>query len=145
MAGKYWVANNPNSEITDAKAQKLAELSATTISVSELNDLDESATQQEDIPATGGALSLNARFSKLGTAPSGSVAITLAAPTGDNTGMIKVIQASATLSGSNKFTLDSGNTLTGAGTYTFDADDEYLVLLAMEDKWLEISKTCTHA
>jgi len=26
---KYWVANNPNSEINDTKAQKLAELSAT--------------------------------------------------------------------------------------------------------------------
>ena len=39
-ATSYWVANNPNSEINDAKAQKLAELSATTTSLAELNSLD---------------------------------------------------------------------------------------------------------
>tara|TARA_Y100000593_G_scaffold26883_1_gene53534 strand:- start:6210 stop:6644 length:435 start_codon:yes stop_codon:yes gene_type:complete len=142
---KYWVANNPNAEINDAKAQKLAELSATTITVAELNNLDESAVQQESIPAGGGALSITAKLSLLDNAPSGAKAITLAVPTAAESGNIKVIQAAATLSGTNKFTLDSANTLTGAGTYTFDADDEYLVLLAMQDKWLEISKTCTHA
>jgi hypothetical protein len=36
MSSKYWVANNPNSEITDAKAQKISELSATNISLAEL-------------------------------------------------------------------------------------------------------------
>ena len=36
MASKYWVANNPNSQINDTKAQKLAELSATSISLAEL-------------------------------------------------------------------------------------------------------------
>ena len=40
MANKYWVANNPNSEINDAKAQKLAELSATNVTLAELNELD---------------------------------------------------------------------------------------------------------
>ena len=45
MAGKYWVANNPNSEINDAKAQKLAELSATGVSLAELNSLDADSTQ----------------------------------------------------------------------------------------------------
>jgi hypothetical protein len=34
MAQKYWVANNPNSEITDAKAQTLATMSSTVASVS---------------------------------------------------------------------------------------------------------------
>jgi len=47
---KYWVANNPNSEINDAKAQKLAELSASTISVAELNVLDASNTEPSDGP-----------------------------------------------------------------------------------------------
>tara|TARA_R100000808_G_C2154335_1_gene165249 strand:+ start:7626 stop:8159 length:534 start_codon:yes stop_codon:yes gene_type:complete len=47
---KYWVANNPNSEVTDTKAQKLAELSATTISVAELNALDASNTEPADGP-----------------------------------------------------------------------------------------------
>ena len=28
---KYWVANNPNSEITNAKSQKVANLSATSV------------------------------------------------------------------------------------------------------------------
>ena len=42
--GKYWVANNPNSEINDAKAQKLAELSATSVSLAELNALDADST-----------------------------------------------------------------------------------------------------
>jgi len=40
---KYWVANNPNSEINDAKAQKLAELSATTATLAELNSVAGSA------------------------------------------------------------------------------------------------------
>jgi hypothetical protein len=143
---KYWVANNPNSEITDAEAQKLAELSATTISLSELNNLDESAVQQESIPATGGALSITAKLSLLDNAPSGAKAITLAVPTAAESGNVKVIQAAATLSGTNKFTLDSGNTYApGAGTYTFDSDNEYLVLVAVHDKWVEIAKSCTHA
>ena len=43
MASKYWVANNPNSEINDTKAQKLAELSATGVSLAELDALDTSA------------------------------------------------------------------------------------------------------
>jgi|TARA_Y100000034_G_C6865375_1_gene394354 hypothetical protein len=43
VSAKYWVANNPNSAINDAKAQKLAELSATTVSVAELNALDASS------------------------------------------------------------------------------------------------------
>jgi hypothetical protein len=47
---KYWVANNPNSEINDAKAQKIAELSATTVSVAELNMLDASNTEPSDGP-----------------------------------------------------------------------------------------------
>jgi len=47
---KYWVANNPNSEITDAEAQKLEELSATTISLAELNMLDASNTEPADGP-----------------------------------------------------------------------------------------------
>ena len=38
---KYWIANNPNSEITDAEAQKVEELSATGVSLAELNLLDD--------------------------------------------------------------------------------------------------------
>jgi hypothetical protein len=37
---KYWIANNPNSEITDAEAQKVEELSATSVTLAELNQLD---------------------------------------------------------------------------------------------------------
>ena len=44
MSSKYWVANNPNSEINDAKAQKLAELSATSVTLAELNALDADST-----------------------------------------------------------------------------------------------------
>ena len=50
--GKYWVANNPNSEINDAKAQKLAELSATSVSVAELNALDADSTSCTITPAS---------------------------------------------------------------------------------------------
>ena len=42
MAQKYWIANNPNSQVTDAEAQKVEELSATNISLAELNKLDAS-------------------------------------------------------------------------------------------------------
>ena len=48
----YWVANNPNSEINDAKAQKLAELSATGVSLAELNALDADSTQCTITPAS---------------------------------------------------------------------------------------------
>jgi hypothetical protein len=37
MANKYWIANNPNSQVTDAEAQKIEELSATSVSLAELN------------------------------------------------------------------------------------------------------------
>lgn len=40
MANKYWIANNPNSQVTDAEAQKVEELSATGVSLAELNALD---------------------------------------------------------------------------------------------------------
>ena len=52
MASKYWVANNPNSEINDAKAQKLAELSATSVSLAELNSLDADSMQCSVTPAS---------------------------------------------------------------------------------------------
>ena len=45
MANKYWIANNPNSQINDAKAQKIAELSATSVTLAELNALDADSTQ----------------------------------------------------------------------------------------------------
>ena len=34
---KYWIANNPNSEVTDAEAQKVEELSATGVTLAALN------------------------------------------------------------------------------------------------------------
>ena len=37
MANKYWIANNPNSQVTDAEAQKVEELSATGVTLAELN------------------------------------------------------------------------------------------------------------
>tara|TARA_X000001388_G_scaffold28947_1_gene20525 strand:+ start:204 stop:740 length:537 start_codon:yes stop_codon:yes gene_type:complete len=50
MANKYWIANNPNSQVTDAEAQKIEELSATTVSLAELNMLDASNTEPADGP-----------------------------------------------------------------------------------------------
>ena len=38
---KYWIANNPNSQVTDAEAQKVEELSATGVSLAELNLSDD--------------------------------------------------------------------------------------------------------
>ena len=60
MASKYWVANNPNSEINDTKAQQLAELSATGVSLAELNGLDADAlsctiTSASATPSAGAA------------------------------------------------------------------------------------------
>ena len=49
---KYWVANNPNSAINDAKAQKLAELSATSVSLAELDSLDADSMQCTVTPAS---------------------------------------------------------------------------------------------
>ena len=39
--GKYWIANNPNSEVTDTEAQKVEELSPTSVYLAELNFLDD--------------------------------------------------------------------------------------------------------
>ena len=50
--GKYWIANNPNSEVNDTKAQKIAELSATTVTLAELNALDADSTQCTITPAS---------------------------------------------------------------------------------------------
>ena len=52
MASKYWVANNPNSQINDTKAQKLAELSATGVSLAELNALDAAAAVGDPVSCT---------------------------------------------------------------------------------------------
>ena len=38
---KYWIANNPNSQVTDAEAQKVEELSATGVTLAELNLSDD--------------------------------------------------------------------------------------------------------
>lgn len=59
MAGKYWVANNPNSEITDAKAQQLKVVSATASTAAEIDaQCDNSASTKRNTPVTllaGGA------------------------------------------------------------------------------------------
>ena len=56
---KYWVANNPNSEITDAKAQQLKEISGTASTASEIDAMcDNSASTKLNTPVTliaGGA------------------------------------------------------------------------------------------
>ena len=54
--GKYWIANNPNAEVTDAQATALAELNTNeldildgcTATAAELNLLDESNTEPSD-------------------------------------------------------------------------------------------------
>ena len=38
---KYWVANNPNAQVTDAEAQKLEELASTSATLAELNLVDD--------------------------------------------------------------------------------------------------------
>lgn len=55
MASKYWVANNPNSEINDTKAQKVAELSATGTSLAEIDLLDGVSSSTDQINAGLGA------------------------------------------------------------------------------------------
>ena len=55
MANKYWIANNPNSEVTDAEAQKVEELSATSVTLAELNQLDNQvASVTFSVAAEGG-------------------------------------------------------------------------------------------
>ena len=49
---KYWVANNHKSEINDTKAQKLAELSATSVTLAELNALDAGAAVGDAVSCT---------------------------------------------------------------------------------------------
>ena len=75
MAGKYWIGNNPNSEINDAKAQKIAELSATNVSLAELKAncdvLTEEVTTTNIIAAseTGTHFVLNSATAFVSTLP----------------------------------------------------------------------------
>ena len=65
MANKYWIANNPNAEVTDAQATALAELNTTeldildgcTATAAELNLLDDMVAS---VSFTVGAESTNA-------------------------------------------------------------------------------------
>ena len=64
MTDKYWIANNPNSEVTDAEAQKVEELSATSVAVADLNRL---TTQHKVVTgvtalAAAGALAAGVRY-----------------------------------------------------------------------------------
>ena len=52
MANKYWIANNPNSQDTDAEAQKVEELSATSATLAELNIACVPASGVEDVTET---------------------------------------------------------------------------------------------
>ena len=58
---KYWVANNPNSEITNAKSQKVANLSATSVAYTDLDRLSTQHKVQTSVTAltAAGALAAN--------------------------------------------------------------------------------------
>ena len=76
---KYWVANNPNSEINDAKAQKLASLSATNVTEAEIaKACDASAIAPVAYTATA-AIGDTVRCIKLNHA---SVVIAITGPSG---------------------------------------------------------------
>lgn len=75
MANKYWIANNPNAEITDAQAQKIAGLSTSELDVLELvgdttavaADLNRLTTQHKVLTSitaltAAGALAINTRY-----------------------------------------------------------------------------------
>ena len=72
---KYWIANNPNSQVTDAEAQKIEELSATDVSLAELNAncdvLTEAVTTTNVIAAseTGTHFVLNSATAFVSTLP----------------------------------------------------------------------------
>ena len=75
MANKYWIANNPNSQVSDAEAQKIEELSATNVSLAELNAncdvLTEAVTTTNVIAAseTGTHFVLNSATAFVSTLP----------------------------------------------------------------------------
>ena len=65
MASKYWIANNPNSEITDTKAQRLKTISAATAVAAA--DLDRLTTQHKVVTSVtalsaAGALVAGTRY-----------------------------------------------------------------------------------
>jgi hypothetical protein len=59
--GKYWIANNPNSEVTDAKAQKVKDLSATSAVVGDLN-AGQKVFSSVTALAAAGALARNTKY-----------------------------------------------------------------------------------
>ena len=65
MANKYWIANNPNSQVTDTEAQKIEELSATTVSVNELNSSCDASIIAPVVILATAAVAQNTRCIKL--------------------------------------------------------------------------------
>jgi hypothetical protein len=59
---KYWVANNPNSEITDAEAQKVEELSATGIALADMDAIKDKVFTTSTALAAAGTLAINTLY-----------------------------------------------------------------------------------
>ena len=93
---KYWVANNPNSEITNAKAQKVANLSATSVAYTDLDRLTSQYAIHSASPtalAADGALSKGVTYHVTDT---GTSAYTLPAAADSTAGdIIKVLYIAA--------------------------------------------------
>tara|TARA_R110002012_G_C11197173_1_gene559368 strand:+ start:24 stop:470 length:447 start_codon:yes stop_codon:yes gene_type:complete len=122
---KYWIANNPNSQVTDAEAQKLEELSATTVTLAELNKAaDASVIAPATITATA-AVSSTARCIKVAhnsvvIAITGSSGVALAGQT------MFITNTSASGTAAHTVTLSAGTYDGTNNTATLNAPGETL-------------------
>jgi hypothetical protein len=106
-----------------------------TATPAEVNVLDLSATTQNITEA--GAISLGSRLASIVGPASSTYAVTLAAPTAAEAGLVKVIRMASTTA-TNAVTLALSNVIGVPSSHTlatFDAARESLVVIASGDRW----------
>lgn len=106
-----------------------------------LSDLVETALGERQALTAAGAISTTSKYTSLVGPASSTYAVTLAAPTAEQEGRVKVIEMLST-TGSNAVTLALTNVVGGsaASTATFNAAGETLVLVASSGKWVVIKE-----
>lgn len=110
-----------------------------TATAAEINQACDISANTETLSAAG-AISLGSKLTNVANATGADIAVTLAAPTAAETGLIKTIYM--TVRTSHNITLALTNVVggTAATSATFDAVGETLVLLGGVGKWIVLKE-----
>ena len=125
MANKYWIANNPNSQVTDAEAQQIEALASSTVSVSELNSSCDASIIAPATMIVTAVVDAQTRCIKLAHA---STAIDITGPDGVRMAgqTMFITNVSASGSAAHTVTLTSGTFDGTNNKATLNAPDESL-------------------